>query len=249
MSALAPVEVAPREPFIVTSGVDGVIRSVAVAPGQSVKRGETLVVLEDTVLKNRAEVAEREAAVAETKYKKAAQLAFADVRGRHEMAVARSELELRLAERNFARELLERSRIKAERDGVALFADRKDLVGRPVTVGEKLMEIAQVAPVEFLIDLPVADAITLVNGARAKIFLDSDPLRPIEARLVRAAYRATSRDGQPLAFRLVAQAEAADATVPRLGVRGTAQVYSDTVALGFYLLRRPIAAARQWSGL
>lgn len=248
MSALAPVEVSPRNPFVVSSAVDGVVKSVEVDPNVAVKAGQLLVRLSDTVLRNRAEIAEREVAVAETKFKRASQLAFSDARGRHDMAIARSELELKLAERDYARDLLARTEIRAERDGVAFFADRKDLVGRPVVIGEKLMEVADPAVSEFRIDLPVTDAVVLHAGARIKVFLDADPLRPLEAKLERASYKAAVSEGQQLAFRLVGRAVDPAASV-RLGSRGTAQIFSDRVPLGFFLFRRPISALRQWIGL
>ncbi len=249
MSALAPTEVAARDPFIVTTGVEGVVDAVLVEPNATVKTGQPLVQLADTVLKNKLEIANREVLVAETKYKKAAQLAFVDIRGRHDMALAKAELELRVAERDYARDLLARATVTADRDGIAFFSDKRDLIGRPVAVGEKLMEIADASRTQFNVDLGVADAIVLHEGARVKVFLDSDPLHPIAARLVRADYQARAHDNQQLAFRLVAEASETPRQPLRLGVRGTAQVYSDTVPLGFYLLRRPIAAARQWVGL
>ena len=250
MTALAPAEIGPRQTTIVTAGIEGVVNSVEVEPNASVTTGQVLVRLNDTSLRNRAAIAEREALVAETKYKKAVQLAFVDARGRHEMAIARSELDLKLAERDYARELLARTEIRAERDGIAFFADKKDLLGKPVSVGEKLMEVADPNSSEFRIELPAADAVVLHERARVKVFLDSDPLNPVEARLVRAAYKAAPREAQQFAFRLVAEvAEDAPAAKLRLGMRGTAQIYSDQVPLGFYLFRRPIAAFRQWSGL
>jgi len=249
MTALAPAEVAPRGATLVTAGVEGVVKDVLVEPNASVSKGQVLVTLADTVLRNRLEIAEREVAVAETRHKKAAQSAFVDVRGRHELAVAQAELALRISERDYARELLARAEIRAERDGLAVFGDRKDLIGRPVAVGERLMEIADPAEVEFRIDLGVADAIVLGPHARVKVYLDSDPLRPVEARLARAGYQAKVRESQQLAFRLVAEPAQVDGPALRLGVRGTAQVYGEEVSLGFYLFRRPIAAARQWLGL
>lgn len=249
MSALAPAEVAPRNPFIVTSGVEGVVEEVLVEPNAEVTAGQALVRLADTMLKNRYEVAEREVVVAATKYKRSAQLAFVDVRGRHEMALARAELELKTTERDYARDLLNRATIRAERGGVVLFGDKRDLIGRPAAVGEKLMEIADPAASEFHVDLPVADAIVLRDGARIKVLLDSDPLHPIEARLVRADHQARVHDGQQLAFRLVADASEPPARPLQLGVRGTAQVYSDRVPLAFYLFRRPMTAIRHWIGI
>lgn len=249
MTALAPAEVAPRNPTIVTAGVEGVVETVLVKPSANVRAGEVLLRMVDTTLKNRFEVAEREVLVASARRKKAGQLAFVDVRGRHELAIAEAELELKVAERNWARELLSRAEVRAERAGVALFADPKDLTGRPFAIGEKLMDIADPAELDLRIDLPVGDAIVLAEGARVKVFLDSDPLNPIETRLVRVDHQARLRDGQALAFRLVADGSAAESRGIRLGIRGTAQIYGDMVPLGFYLLRRPIGAARQWAGL
>jgi len=249
MSALAPVEVVPRDPLVVTAAVDGVIDVVEVQPSATVSKDQLLVRMADTVARNRLEIAERELVLADIKLKRASQLAFVDLRGRHEMALAQSERELRMAERDYARDLLARGEVRAGRAGVAVFADRKDLIGKPVTVGERLMEIADLEAMDLRIDLPVADAIVVNTGARVKVFLDSDPLRPIEARLLRADYQARPREGQQLAFRLVAAPEPADGKSLRLGIRGTAQVYGDKVALAYYVLRRPISAARQWLGL
>lgn len=249
MTALAPVEVSPQKALVVTAPVDGVIENILVEPNAVVMKDQPLVRMADTVLKNRLEIAEREVSVAEAKIKKASQLAFVDIRGRHELGVAQAELQLRHAERDYARQLLERSVIKAERDGVAFFTDPKELIGRPVVVGERLMELADPQRLEFRIDLPVADSIVLNDGVRVKVFLDSDPLNPVEARLLRADFQARPRENQQLAFRLIAERAATDTRPLRLGVRGTAQIYGNHVSLAFYLFRRPISAARQWFGL
>lgn len=249
MSALAPAEVAPKGAYIVTAGVDGVVEAVDVDPNAAVTKGQTLVRIGDTVLRNRYEIAAREVVVAESQQKRATQLAFVDMRGRHELAIAQSELDLRLAERNFAKDMLERATVVSAYDGVAFFTDKKDLIGRPVAAGEKLMEIVDPESLQFNIDLPVADAIVLKPGARVKIFLDYDPLDPIEAVLVRADYKARVRETQQLAFRLVAELAPGSKRILRLGVRGTAQVYSDRTPFIFYLLRRPLAAARQMIGI
>lgn len=249
LTALAPVEVAPKDAQAVTPGIEGVVEKVLVEPNTPVKRGQPLVQLADLTLKNRFAIAEREVAIAQTKYKRAAQSAFADARGRHELGVARSELALKIAERNYAFDLLSRTVIRADRDGVAFFGDKRDLVGRPVAVGERLMEIARPDSIEFRIDLGVSDAIVLKDRARVKAFLDSNPLAPIDANLSRTGYRAQIRENQQLAYRLVAEAPVSATEGLRLGLRGTAQVYGDLVPLGYYMLRRPIATARQWLGL
>jgi HlyD family secretion protein len=249
LTTLAPVEIAAKDAFVVTAAIDGAIDDILVSPNAAVVEGQLLARLADTMLRNRFEVAEREILLAEGKLKKASQLAFVDVRGRHELAITMAELELKTAERDTARALLARTELKAARAGLAVFADKKELIGKPVGVGERIMEIADPAKIEARVDVPAADAIILRDGARAKLFLDSDPLRPIEAKIVRSDYQARVLDGDILAFRVIADLADPALTRPRLGVRGTAQLYGDTVTLGFYLLRRPIAALRQWTGL
>ena len=248
MTTLAPLEIAPRDAMIVTAPMDGVLEAIPIEPNSAVKAGETLVKFADTNLRNRLEVAEREVQVADAKVKKTLLLAVSDVRGRHELAIARAELTVKTAERDYARDLFSRAEIKATAGGLAMFGDKRELLGRPVTVGEKIMEIADPAHVELRVDVPVGDAIILKSGARVKVFLDSAPLTPLEAKVVRADYQAKTHEAGVLAFRVTAELADPNAAPPRLGIRGTAQIYGDSVPFFFYVLRRPIAGLRQWIG-
>ena len=249
LTTLAPAEVGPASPFIVAAPIDGVIDDIPIETNAAVIKGDVLLRFTDTMLRNRLEVAEREVLVAEARLKTTTQMAFSDVRGKHELAIVRAELGLKTAERDYARDLLAKTVLRAERDGVAVFAGKNELIGRPVAVGERLLEIADPAQVEFRIDVPVADAIILREGARVKVFLDSDPLRSSEATVVRSDYLARVNDGVQLSFRVVARLDGTKGTAPRLGARGTAQIYGDKVPLLFYLLRRPFSTIRQWTGL
>ncbi len=250
LRALAPVEIIARDPFIVAAPIDGVIDAIPVEPNQKVKSGDILVKLADTTLKNRFEVADREVQVAEARLKQSNQIAFSDPRGMHEIGIARAELSLKLAERDFARDLLAKTQIAAPRDGLAIYSDKRELIGRPVAVGERILEISEPAKVEARIDLPVADAIALTPGASVKLFLDSDPLHPWPATVQRADYKAKVGENEIVSFRVVATLAAQPGRpLPRLGVRGTAQVSGDDVSLGLFLFRRPITYLRQWIGL
>jgi hypothetical protein len=74
--------------------------------------------------------------VAEARLKKAGQLAFDDMRGRHKLGLAMVEHALKTAELNFSREMFDRATVKASRTGIAIFSDRQELIGKPVTLGE-----------------------------------------------------------------------------------------------------------------
>ena len=136
----------------------------------------------------------------------------------------------------------------AARGGLALFGDKRDMIGKPVSVGEKIMEIADPKAIDIRVDVPVSDVIILTPGARVKVFLDSAPLTPLEARLVHADYQAKAHESGSLAFRVTAVLVDEAAAAPRLGIRGTAEIYGSTVPFIFYVLRRPISGLRQWVG-
>ncbi len=249
VTTLAPAEVVAKSPMLVTAPIDGVIDAVVVDPGAAVKTGDVLVRFVDTTLRNRQELAKREVAVAEARVKQMMLLSFADARGRHELGLAEAELQLKRAELVFATEVLDRTIVKATRDGLAVYADRKAMLGRPVATGERLMEIADPAAIEVRLDVAAPDAIALTANSHIKLFLDVDPLHAWLGRVVRADYKARVSDADVLAFRTFAALERGDRQPPRIGLRGTAQVYGDKAPLVVYLLRRPLSAARQWLGL
>ena len=248
MTTLAPFEITPEDPAVVAAPIEGVIDDVMVDPSERVSADQPLVRFTDTALRNRLDVAEREVSVAEARLKQATQLAFNDVQGRHDMSVARAEWELKSAERDFAKSMFERAVIKAPRAGVAVYADKKSMIGRPVAVGERLMQIADPARVEATVDVAVGDAIAMQPGGAVKLFMDSDPLNARDAKLIEADYLARPRPGNILAYRVVARFDVTG-RLPRLGARGMAQIYGEHVMLAYYLFRRPIAALRQWAGL
>lgn len=245
-SVLAPAEVVPLGGRVVTAPLDGVIAEFLVKPNQPVKAGDLLLRFEGTTLKAQADVAERALGVAEAELKANAQRAFADAESSSKIDLLAARVEQKRAERNYARELLKRSEVRAERDGIAVFADAERWTGKPVQTGERLMEIADPHQAELRIELPVGDAIALEPGAQVVLFLDSDPLQRYQARLERSAYEAQATAGGQLAYRLDAGFETAP---PRIGLRGTAKIFGDRAPLALYLLRKPLAGLRQSVGL
>lgn len=248
LTVLAPAEVAPVEPRIIAAPIDGVVEAIVIDPNAGVQQGQLLFRMSDTALRNELAVAEQDVMVAEAKLKQVSQAAIGDPKARGELAVTRTELSLATAKRDYASELLQRSRVTAPIPGVAIFTDKRDWIGRPVTTGERIMEIANPENVQIRIDVPVADAIAVTSGAKVRAFLDSDPLRPLTAHVRTASYEAQLIEGDVLAYRIYAAIEEKPDNL-RLGIRGTAQVSGDKVPLAYYLFRRPIAAIRQRLGL
>jgi hypothetical protein len=247
-SALAPAEVVPLEPAVVRAPLDGVIEQVVVQPNQEVKADQLLLTLDPNTVQNRLEVARKALDVAEAEYRQAAQQSLVDDKSRSQLAALQGRLEQGRAEAAYVASLLDRLSVKADRPGIAVFEDRNDWTGRPVTIGERILTIADPSRAELEIRLSVPDAITLEPGAPVAFFLNVAPERPIHAVLRYASYEATPSPDGVLSYRLKATLAEGE-TAPRIGLKGTAKIYGHRVSLFYFLMRRPLAAVRQVVGL
>jgi len=246
-SVLAPAEVIPRDPAAVRAPLDGVVERVHVRPNEPVEEGRLLLTLDPRRLENRLEVARVAAEVAEAELRQAMQLAVGDPGARASVPVLQGRLEQQRAEVAYVEDLLRRVEVRAPADGVAVFDDADEWVGRPVTLGERILLVADPGSTALEIRLPAAEAIRLDPGAEVEFFLNVAPEAPVPARLVFASYAARpGPDGVP-AHRLEAEF-ADDGRELRIGLGGTAKVYGERVSLAYYVFRRPLAALRRWVG-
>jgi len=247
-SVLAPAEVVARGPVLVSAPVEGVVKQFHIEPNAQVKAGDLLFSLDDTVLRNRHEIAKKVLDVARADYLRASQKAFSDEQSKANMALLRAEMEQKSAEVTYTAELLERIHVRAVRDGTAVFNDPNDWLGKPLETGEKVLSLAAPLDTELKIWLPVDDAINLEPGAKVRVFLNINPTTPVGAELKQTSYEAQVTPAGVLAFPLRAFF-IDEFKRPRLGLKGTAKIYGEKVTLFYYLMRRPIAALRRVSGL
>ncbi len=249
LSVLAPVEIVPSSPYIVSSPMNGVISSFHVDPNQQVTEDQLLFSLDDTTTRNDYEISRKGLAVVKAEFQRVRQKSFADRQSRGQVRHLEAEMERKKAEVAYMDELLKRGQIRASREGIAVFADASDWLGKPVVVGEKVLTIADPARVEAQVLLPVEDAINLEPGAEVLIFLNISPDKPIGATLQQAAYEAELTPEGVLAFKLKVSLAAAGEPLPRIGLRGTAKIYGRSVPLYYYLFRRPFITVRQKLGI
>lgn len=246
-TALAPAEVIALDAAIVASPLDGVVKTVHVRPNQVVKVGQPLFSLDDTTLRNRLEVAQKSIAVADAELLATTQKAFDNVQSKGDLALLGGRAYERRAELAAVQAQLARVDVLANHDGVVVFGDPDDWLGRPVSTGERIMLLANPQNPGVLIHLPVADAIALEVGAPVKLFLTTAPLSPLDAKVTETSYQAVLSPEGVASYRLRASFEDASSQA-RIGLHGTAKVYGGWVVLGYYLLRRPLATMREWSG-
>jgi len=247
-SVLAPAEVIALEAQAIAAPMDGVVKSFSVQPNQPVRKGEVIFTLDDTTLRNRREVGAKALAVARADALLSTQRAFDSDQAKGEVGTLQGRVREREAEMAYLDEMLARVEVRAPADGVAIYGDPNDWVGRPVVTGERILLLADPKDAGVLVWLPVADAINLNAGAEMRLFLHVAPLSPLPARLTQTSYQATlSPDG--VASYRIRGAFDRPAAEARVGLKGTAKLYGRRVFLGYVLFRRPLAAVREWTGL
>ncbi len=247
-TALAPGEIVPAAPMIVTSPVKGQIKDILVKPYQMVKKGTPLFTLDDTEIVNLLALTEKNLEVLKADSLRAEQKAFYDPQSKGDLEVYRLRIEEKELELAYYKEELARQQVTAAQGGMAIFQDANDWVGRPVGIGERVMVLANPDLAEIEIKLPVDDAIALNPGAKVKLFLRTDPLNPIAATIRRTSYKAEQSEKGGMFFTIKA-AFAEQKERPRIGLQGTAKVYGNSVPLLYYLLRKPLAAIRRNLGV
>ncbi len=248
MSTVAPVKVVAKDPVIVSAPMDGVIAEVMVAPNQMVQQGRLLLRYEGTNIRNQFRVAEQQLAVALAEHAQAIQAGFADSQRKAEVPLKAAEASLKETELAYAQEMLEQVDVLAPQAGLLLYTDKSDWVGKPVSTGERIMEIADPRGIELRIDLPVRDALLLQDGGEVTAFFDALPLESFSGAVSRTSYHAEVLPGDVLAYRVMAELTGVDSRI-RIGWQGSAKVYGESGPLGFLLFRRPVTALRQLVGL
>lgn len=242
LTVLAPGELVPARPAVIRAPLEGVIASFEVQPNQSVKKGQPLFGFDEVLIQSRLEVTRQALATAETEYRQTAQQALTDSTYKAQLAVLTGKIEEKRAEAGFVADQLNRARVVAPQDGIALFDDPSEWIGRPVAVGERIMRIATPGDVEIEAWVPLADAIPLADDAEVSLYLSASPLSSVDARMRYLAHDAVERPDGTYAYRLRARLE--DATTLRIGLKGTAKLQGGRVPLIYWILRRPLASIR-----
>jgi multidrug resistance efflux pump len=246
LTILAPGELVPANPASIRSPLEGVIERFHVKPNQPVKKDQPLFDFDEAQLASRYAVASQALNTAEAEYRQSLQQALTDGKSKALLSSLQGKIEERRAETEFLRGQVERAHVVAPQDGIALFDDPGEWIGRPVATGERIMRIATPQDVEVEAWLAVGDAIPLEPGAPASLYLGASPLHPVSARIRYVSYEATQRPDGSYAYRVRATLDAR--TEHRVGLKGTAKLSGNWVPMAYWMLRRPLAVVRQTLG-
>ncbi len=246
-SALVPAEVTACQPQLVRSSLEGVIEELKVMPNQEVKKGQVLALLDDAQLLSRLAVAKKNLEMARAEYSQMLQQALANPEEKSRLPLLKGRIEQLSSEAAYVEDLLRRTEITSQSDGVAVFDDPNSWLGRPVTLGEKIMLVANPKLVELTMLLPINETLPVQIGGEALFFPNISPGSPQQVEISYISYQATEQSGDSLAFSLRGKFENVS-PLPRLGMRGTAKIYGPRRPLALIALRYPLRMVRQWLG-
>lgn len=248
LTVLAPAELVPFKPSVIRAPLDGIIDSVSVKPNQTVSKNDALFKFDRISINNRLQVAQRELDTVKAEYRQKAQLALMDLDSKANLVLLQSKINEKTTEIAFLLQLNKRSTVLSPQNGIVLFDDPTEWIGRPVVTGERVMIIANETATEIEGWLSPADAIELADDARVRLYLNADPLKSLSGSLRYISHEATARPDGRYAYRI--RAKLLDNTQKtRIGLRGTIRLEGERVSLAYWIFRRPFATARAWLGI
>jgi len=235
-------ELVPRAPTVVRAPLDGVIKEFHVSPNQAVKAGDALFNYDNELVRSRLFVAQQNLATAQAEYRQAAQSALTDARAKFQIASLVGKIQEQQAELHFLSQQVNRTTVTAPQSGVVLFDEVGEWIGKPVQTGERVVRMADPSDVELEVWINLADAVPLSAGNEVKLFLASNPLDALEAKVRWVGYEAQPRADGSYAYRV--RATLVENTKAMVGAKGTARVSAARVPLIYWLLRKPLAVMR-----
>ncbi len=245
---VAPCEVIPTDPYIVTAPLQGIVDQVVVVPGQKVIQGETLLQYDKRAPLQQLEAARKEVEITQAEERRAATLGLNDPKSRAELAIVRLKLQKAQGALDFAEFQAGRLTVPAPQDGIVMVQQPDMWRGKPVELGERILSINDPVRTKVRFWIPEDDNIDFDSERPLRVFLNVLPSSSYAATI----QFISSESGVDAKGRVTFLAEAEWTEPPqdvKLGLKGSAILYGHRVSLGYYIIRRPWSHLRYLLGV
>lgn len=250
LTVTAPTEIVARSPIVITVPFDGVIDEITVNPGDNVKIGQTLFVMDRTDLEGKIKTTDQALKSAQRNLSRLRREVLRAPEKKSEITSLNSQIAERKIEYEHAEKLLERSNAKSPTDGLAIFSDSNEFEGQPVSTGTKIMTIADPRKSELLIRVPIDTMLPINEKSPVEFFLNVTPLKGHKAKIISMGYQPSADADGILSYKIRAQiTEKNNASPIRIGWKGTAKIKGEWTILAYSILRRPLIAIRNLTGV
>lgn len=249
LRVVAPCEVVPKNPFVITAPIDGIIKEVVVKPSQVVKKGEILFEYNKKAPEQELRVAEKQVDVMQSEVNRAMTQGLTEKESLEQLAILKFKLEKEKLNLEFARYQNGLLDVKAPDAGIVIMDAPDDWRGRAVKTGEKVMTISDPSDTKVRIWIPESDNVVLDPEKEIKVILNTNPTKTYIAKQIYIANESKLSDLQVPSFIGEANWEEAPPPEVKLGLKGTAILYGDSVSLFYYIIRKPWGTLRSLLGL
>jgi biotin carboxyl carrier protein len=247
LRVVAPAEIVPKDPIVVTAPLEGIIEEVVVAPGEQVSKGTLLFSYDKRVPLQELKVAQKKVEISQAELDRSKSLAPQDKKAITELAIIalklqKEKIDLGLAE--YHASLLD---VKSPAAGVVVLDNPEEWRGKPVHVGEKVLMISDPTKTKIRIWVPEDDNVILDPQKPIKVFLNINPEISRQAFIKYIANYTVINEKQVPSF--IAEAEWAEEPKDiKLGLKGTAILYGNDVSIFYWIIRKPWAYLRRLLG-
>lgn len=247
LRVVAPSEVVPKDPILITAPIEDIIAKIDVKPGQHVKEGDVLFEYDKRISLENLKAAEEQRQVALRDLNRAKTLAFSDPKSLTEISVLEAKLKKEEVNLNLAKYHASQLVVKSPQDGIVMLDDPEQWQGKPVHVGEKILMITNPKKTKVRIWIPESDNIPLDPKVPIKVVLNIDPGTTYEAKLDYISNASTINEKQHIAS-FIAEADWTEPVEAKIGLKGISILYGENVSLFYWLTRKPINYFRNLIG-
>ncbi len=244
---VAPCEVVPAEPYLVTAPLDGVLEEVVVEPSQHVDKGDLLLRYDKRGVLEELEVAKRQVKMLQSSLSQSTYGAIASEEDRAELKILKYKLEQEKIRLELAKFRASQLDVRANAEGLVVLDSPDAWRGKPVSVGEKVLMVVDPENTKIRIWLPEKDRVDFSTDSEVDIVLNANPDNNHTAKLNYVAVHVTpDSKGVPSI-----PAEAVWTRTPQgvyLGMQGSAIIHGPDSSLLYYLLRKPLSKIRPYLG-
>ncbi len=240
-SAPASCSIEPSSRRYVVSPQEGLLAKSLVEPGEAVRAGQEIALLDRHALE--LEIAAQKAALAQSQLRRDAALARGEAgqAGIFTLEAQQAEENLALLELRF-----DQLTVRSPIDGIVLRGDLQRTIGAPLTKGQVLFEVAPLGEMVAEIAIPEEEIHRVAAGMAVTARLDAFSGKTFQGTLERIHPRAEMRDDASV-FIAEMKLDAQGAPI-RPGMRGRASISAQRAPLIWSWIRRPVTRLIRFMG-
>ncbi len=248
LSVTAPAEIVARDAVVITMPYDGVLETIDVSPSDNVAEGDIIAMMDKTIIQTELDKTTQALKAAQASLSRAGMESLRSDEKKQDLMELRADIAKKKIDRDYARTRFENTDIIAPVGGVAIFSDKSALEGRALSTGEKIMTIADPSKQEVLIRIPAQSLLPIEDEQPISFYVNTQPFKGYDATISSIGYEASPDPDGLLTYKVRAQLDN-NANDLRIGWKGTAKIKSHWSVFGYALLRRPLIAVRNLTGL